>query len=79
MMALKKLAFNAVRQLIFIFKRQPCLIDGIEKTTNGYNIIFYYIGKRQVFIKSAEEIYANQLLLDEFTPAAAALVGFTQR
>jgi hypothetical protein len=52
-----------------------CKIDSIEDLNGKYFIGFYYVGKRQIFVKSAIEIHKNSYLIKEFTPSEAALIG----
>jgi hypothetical protein len=73
--SLKRVTINITRQIVKIYKNTHCKIDSIELTSNEYLISFYYVGKRQIFIKSATQIRKNKFLLNEFSPDEAALIG----
>ncbi len=75
---IKKYMFFCIRGIFKIYKRKICKINVIAKnvTTHEYIITFTYVTKRQIFHKTAIEIYKNENLLNEFLPHEAALIGF---
>jgi len=75
---IRKYIFFCLRGIFKIYKRKICKISIISKdiNTNEYIITFSYLTKRQIFQKSASEIYKNEYLLNEFLPHEAALIGF---
>lgn len=49
-------------------------IDSIEDKDGQYLVTFCYIGKRQIFVKTAYQIYQNKFLIKDFSPDEAAVI-----
>lgn len=73
----KQVIFKLIRNLSKIYSETSYRVESINKHNNSaeYSITFFYPGRRQLFVKSAIEVFENDPLIIKFTSLDAAEIG----